>query len=114
MKEITVISGKGETGKTSFAGSLRLLLQCCLYRLRCCGCCQLQSDHEAESYRKPMNLKFPGGFYPRNSAAAAGLSRELCRFGAITEDSPKPFEGCGFCYHACPEKVAIDRAHLFV
>jgi len=114
MKEITVISGKGGTGKTSFAGSFAALSNNAVFtdcdvdaaNLSLIMRPVLQETHEFKASRE--------AFIREEQCSRCGLCRELCRFGAITEDfqvNSLSCEGCGLCYHACPEK-AIDFAEV--
>jgi MinD superfamily P-loop ATPase len=106
MKEITVISGKGGTGKTSFAGSFAALASNAVFtdcdvdaaNLRLIMRPVLQESHEFKASRE--------AFIREEFCISCGLCRELCRFEAISEDlrvNPLYCEGCGLCYHACPE-----------
>ncbi|MDI9448301.1 MAG: 4Fe-4S binding protein, partial [Bacillota bacterium] len=114
MKEITVISGKGGTGKTSFAGSFAALSNNAVFtdcdvdaaNLSLIMRPVLQETHEFKASRE--------AFIREEQCSRCGLCRELCRFGAISEDfqvNSLSCEGCGLCYHACPEK-AIDFAEV--
>ena len=110
MKEITVISGKGGTGKTSLAASFAALSKNGI-----CTDCDvdaanlsllmrpvLQEKHEFKASREASIRE--------DKCSRCGLCRELCRFNAITEDlqvDPLSCEGCSVCYRACPEE-AID------
>lgn len=114
MKEITVISGKGGTGKTSFAGCFAALSSDAVFtdcdvdaaNLSLIMRPVIRETHEFKASRE--------AFIRKEQCSRCGLCRELCRFGAITEDfmvDPVSCEGCGLCYHACPEG-AIDFAEV--
>ena len=121
MKEITVISGKGGTGKTSLAASFAALSKngvstdCDVDAANLSLLMRpvLQEKHEFKASRE-ASIRM--GMCNR-----CGLCRELCRFNAITADfqvDPLSCEGCSVCYRACPEK-AIDyeevlSGHWFV
>jgi len=110
MKELTVISGKGGTGKTSLVGAFASLAKdkvLCdadvdaadLYLI-------LEPDIRErqdfqEGHRAVINL---------DKCTECGLCRELCRFDAISSEykvDPIDCEGCGVCVYFCPED-AID------
>ncbi len=107
MKTITVISGKGGTGKTSLVGSFAVLA----------GQKAVLVDGDVDA----ANLSLITGaqvieehsFYASKTAKtdpgkcnSCGLCLELCRFGAISEEylvDELACEGCGLCSYACPE-----------
>ena len=110
MKEITLISGKGGTGKTSLAGSFAALSSKAIFtdcdvdaaNLSLILRPDIQETHEFIA-SKIASIR-------KEDCNRCGLCLELCRFDAISDDyevDPLSCEGCGFCYYACPEK-AID------
>ena len=111
MKKLTVISGKGGTGKTTLVGAFASLSagQAVL----------VDGDVDAANLSLITGAEPVGKheFYASKKAvidpelcSECGLCFELCRFDAINEnirvDSIK-CEGCAFCAYACPEQ-AID------
>ncbi|MGI5822746.1 MAG: ATP-binding protein [Dethiobacteria bacterium] len=110
MKEITLISGKGGTGKTSLAGSFAALSSQAVFtdcdvdaaNLSLILRPDIQETHEFIA-SKIASIRL-------EECSHCGLCRELCRFEAISPDfqvDPLACEGCGVCYYACPEE-AID------
>ena len=108
MREITIISGKGGTGKTSFAASFAALSDAAVFtdcdvdaaNLSLIMRPVLQERHEFKASRR--------AFIREESCSRCGLCRKLCCFGAITEDlqiDPLSCEGCGLCFHACPDEA---------
>ncbi len=113
MKELSIISGKGGTGKTSLAGSFvslagnSVITDCDVdaANLSLILNPELKEEHDFIASRE--------AFIHRDKCTECGLCRELCRFGAISEDfhvDPLECEGCGVCYHACPEEaISFDE-----
>ncbi len=120
MKELTVISGKGGTGKTSVVASFAALAA---------GSVLADCDVDAADLYLVLEPKiirqenFSGGKRARidhNLCTACGKCKELCRFDAIFFDGegnerlqktfrvdPVACEGCGVCAWFCPEKAII-------
>lgn len=107
MKEVVVLSGKGGTGKTSLVACFAALTP----RKVLADC-----DVDAANLHlllRPL-VKEVNEFWSGQKAAiaaeqcsACGACRTVCRFGAITEESPPAVdevscEGCGFCARVCP------------
>lgn len=114
MTEITVISGKGGTGKTSLVASLF-----CLAPSPVVADCDVDAAdlHLVLDPRIKQVHDFSGGktaaIVP-DKCSSCGKCFELCRFGAVIKDESKnPFyiidhiacEGCGVCSYFCPEKA---------
>jgi len=109
MKELVVISGKGGTGKTSLLAAFASLAE---KKVLC------DADVDAADLHLIMNpqvrerYNFESGHTAiiNPECTQCGLCRELCRWGAISENfivDPIACEGCAVCYYFCPEK-AID------
>ena len=106
MKNLSIISGKGGTGKTSLVACFAALTD---YKA-------VLVDGDVDAANLGLILKpapvFEGEFrasrvavIDEESCNSCGLCRELCRFEAISGDynvDPVSCEGCGFCYLACP------------
>ncbi len=104
MKEITVLSGKGGTGKTSIVASFAVLAQ---------NKVLVDCDVDAADLHLILNpqSKEEGEFCSGQTAhidgekcTDCGLCQEICRFGAIQDFKVDPVscEGCGFCFQICP------------
>ena len=111
MPEITIISGKGGTGKTSLTGAFAHLARNHVI-------CDLDVDapdlhlilnpvHEEEK-------EFISGHTPAidlEKCSGCGLCSEMCRYGAIqmTDNGPvltvSSCESCKVCVHFCPEQA---------
>jgi len=106
MKEITVISGKGGTGKTTFTANLASLLNNLVI-----GDCDVDAPN-LHLLLNPVNISEE----IHKGAKLAVKNQELCidcgkcysncRFNAITADDYQiknlKCEGCGVCVEVCP------------
>lgn len=121
MKEITIISGKGGSGKTSLTGALRLLASPLV---------SVDADVDAP------NLSLIAGAATRleehefiaSSVATVDSEKcngcnhcgQLCRYGAISAGRVDPLrcEGCGLCQLACPNQAVtmeeVESGRWFV
>ena len=112
MKQITVISGKGGTGKTTLVASLAALAE-----NKVIADCDVDAPDlhlllhpeiiEQEEFK---GLKV--AVMDKTLCTECGICEETCRFNAIalTEESgyavnPARCEGCGACVFACPQEA---------
>jgi len=114
MKQLTIISGKGGTGKTTIAAAFAALAK---------NHVMADGDVDAADLHlilHPLPKKeelFYGGRVPtldRNKCDECGLCMEHCRFEAIHDFTIDPIacEGCGVCAHVCPQKAIAMQEHL--
>jgi MinD superfamily P-loop ATPase len=110
MKELVVLSGKGGTGKTSLVAAFASLAEnkvlgdadvdAADLHLIMAPTAMYRSDFQSGNTAK-IN---------KNKCTKCDLCRNLCRWGAISEDftvNSIDCEGCGVCVYFCPED-AID------
>jgi MinD superfamily P-loop ATPase len=112
MKQITVISGKGGTGKTTLVGSFAALAE-----NKVIADCDVDAPDlhlllhpeiiEREEFK---GLKV--AVMDKTLCTECGTCEETCRFNviALTEDSgyavnPARCEGCGACVFTCPQEA---------
>lgn len=113
MREITIISGKGGTGKTSLTAAFASLATNHII-------CDLDVDAADLHILLTPQVEISQDFISGNEAvidndrcASCGFCQTLCQFSAITENKdvfkvdPIKCEGCGVCVKFCPSK-AID------
>lgn len=108
MRQITVISGKGGTGKTSITAALSSLADKAVLA---------DCDVDAADLHIILNPdvqraeEFSGGrvaVMQKSLCTQCGACRELCRFEAIGGSlaiDPVSCEGCGVCAALCPGKA---------
>ena len=113
MKELTIISGKGGTGKTSVTASFATLAPNRIV---------VDADVDAANlfltleHKTIENSYFKGGSLAsidNDLCTECGDCRDRCQFNAISEDfiiDPISCEGCGVCAYFCPEKaIAFEQ-----
>jgi MinD superfamily P-loop ATPase len=114
MKELTVISGKGGTGKTSLVASFAALAES-----------KVLADADVDAADLHLILEpqvrheedFKGGRIARidpETCIQCGECVNWCQFNAITpslEVDKISCEGCGVCVHFCPVKAIALSQH---
>jgi MinD superfamily P-loop ATPase len=105
MKQLTILSGKGGTGKTTITASLAVLA-----RNTVLADCDVDAP-DLHMLLHPEVIKtqeFKGSklaVIDKTKCDNCGFCREKCRFDAITEAievDPVACEGCGVCAAICP------------
>lgn len=105
MKQITVISGKGGTGKTTIVASLAALAS---GRAVIADCdvdapdLHLILHPDVKERRDFLGIK--SAFIDQSKCTDCGECEEHCRFAAIKDRKVDPMacEGCGTCRFVCP------------
>lgn len=114
MKEITILSGKGGTGKTTITASLAVL-----------AANSVMADCDVDAPDLHMLLhpqtiqkqKFRGpklAEIDRERCVKCNLCQEACRFEAIEDSQIDPIlcEGCGTCAIVCPEDAVTLKERI--
>ena len=105
MKQITILSGKGGTGKTTITAAFAVLA-----REAVVADCDVDAP-DLHMLLHPEILEtreFRGSkmaVINESKCIRCGICREKCRFDAITQDltvDPFSCEGCGVCAIVCP------------
>jgi MinD superfamily P-loop ATPase len=108
MKQLTVLSGKGGTGKTTLTASFAVLAKNAVV-----ADCDVDAP-DLHLLLHPEVIKqqeFTGSkiaVIDRKKCLDWGMCRERCRFNAITADlevDPIACEGCGVCTVVCPSNA---------
>jgi len=108
MKQLTVLSGKGGTGKTTITASFAVIAKNAVV-----ADCDVDAPnlHMLLHPRIDKTQEFKGSkiaIIDETECTACGICREKCRFDAITENfqvDPFACEGCCVCVIACPVKA---------
>lgn len=105
MKQLTILSGKGGTGKTSITASFAVLAKNAVVA----DCDVDAPDLHMLLHPKVINMqKFKGSkvaVINEKKCVQCGLCKEKCAFDAITNDlkvDAIACEGCGVCKVVCP------------
>ncbi len=119
MKQITVISGKGGTGKTTLVGSFAALAE-----NKVIADCDVDAP-DLHLLLHPEIIKreeFKGvkvAVMDKTLCTECGTCEETCRFNAIasTEESgyavnPARCEGCGACVFTCPQEAVTLKERV--
>ena len=112
MREITIISGKGGTGKTTLVGSFAALAE-----NKVIADCDVDAPDlhlllHPEIIKKEEFKGLKVAVMDKTLCSECGTCEETCRFNAIalTEESgyavnPARCEGCGACVFTCPQEA---------
>jgi MinD superfamily P-loop ATPase len=110
MKRITVISGKGGTGKTILSASFASLAQSKILVDCDVDAADLHMLVHPSIREKHQFVQGSTASIDQDFCTECGRCREVCRFSAIDEDyrvDPVSCEGCWLCCRICPV-AAID------
>jgi MinD superfamily P-loop ATPase len=104
VKEITVLSGKGGTGKTSVTASLAVLAQKAVLTDCDVDAPDLHLLLKPEVLEKQEFKASRVAVMDKELCVQCGKCEENCRFGAIENlvIDPVLCEGCGVCVYICP------------
>ena len=105
MKQLTVLSGKGGTGKTSITASFAVLAKNAVVADCDVDAPDLHMLLHPELIKAQEFIGSKLAVIDSAKCVKCGLCREKCNFGAITSDlevDAIACEGCGVCKVACP------------
>ena len=119
LKQITVISGKGGTGKTTLVGSFAALAE-----NKVIADCDVDAPDlhlllHPEIIKKEEFKGLRVAVMDKMLCTECGICEETCRFNAIalTEESgyavnPARCEGCGACVFMCPQEAFVLKERV--
>lgn len=115
MKEVTVISGKGGTGKTSITASFAFLA-----KNRVLADCDVDAAdlHVVTQPEIIHHEDFFGGkkaVIDFEKCSLCGICKENCRYSAISSSfvvDQTACEGCALCHYLCPESAVTMKETL--
>ncbi|MFP4005685.1 MAG: 4Fe-4S binding protein [Candidatus Hadarchaeia archaeon] len=111
MKQLTVISGKGGTGKTTLTAAFGSLAEDAVLADCDCDAPDLQLILDPEIVDKEDYIGSATAVRTEE-CSMCGRCREVCRFNAVDENfeiNEMKCEGCGACAFACPEDAIEMR-----
>ncbi|MFZ2071616.1 MAG: ATP-binding protein [Halobacteriota archaeon] len=111
LKQITVISGKGGTGKTTLVGSFAALAE-----NKVMADCDVDAPDlhlllHPEIVKKEEFKGVKVAVMDKKLCTECGICEETCRFNAISDTesgyavNPARCEGCGACVFTCPQEA---------
>ena len=113
MKQVTIISGKGGTGKTSITAALAATQANTIFTDCDVDAADLYLLLSPDIQKRYAYPGAPVAEIDQEKCTSCGICESLCRFDAIKEENgifqviDFNCEGCKLCMHACPEE-AID------
>lgn len=106
-KQIVILSGKGGTGKTTFATALSEIVE---NKIIVEADVDAANMHLVFNYYINSEYDYYGGKKAEiipDKCSKCGLCESVCRFDAIKDFKVDrtSCEGCGFCFRVCPENA---------
>ncbi|MDK2939125.1 MAG: hypothetical protein PWQ51_1289 [Methanolobus sp.] len=108
VKQLTVISGKGGTGKTTFTSSFAALAQNAVIADCDVDAADMHLILQPEIFETHDFYGLDVASVNRNLCTDCGICVSSCRFAAIGSDKVIDVykcEGCGVCEYVCPENA---------
>jgi MinD superfamily P-loop ATPase len=109
MKQLTVISGKGGTGKTTILASLASLVKRAVLVDADVDAADLHLLLKPQIQRREPFWASQVAVIDPEKCDLCGKCAEVCRFDAIRDSQVDPIscEGCGVCFHVCPQGAIL-------
>jgi MinD superfamily P-loop ATPase len=115
MKQITIISGKGGTGKTVITASFAALANNAVFADCDVDAADLHLLLKPEIKERQEFRSGKTAFVDKDKCIKCGRCREVCRFSAIDENftvDEIACEGCAFCSFVCPVSAIEMREEV--
>ncbi len=120
LRQLTVVSGKGGTGKTTVLASFAALAQGKVIADCDVDAANLYLLLHPEGYESGVFMGAQVAVRDEDTCTRCGVCEQTCRFAAITAEriDAMACEGCGACVVACParalrlEPVAVGHWYL--
>jgi MinD superfamily P-loop ATPase len=111
MKQLTVISGKGGTGKTTILASLAALAKRAVLVDADVDAADLHLLLKPQIQRREPFVASQVAVIDPEKCDRCGKCAEVCRFDAIRDSQVDPIscEGCGVCFHVCPRAAILMK-----
>lgn len=113
MKQVTVISGKGGTGKTTLTAAFASLAENAVIADCDVDAADMHLILKPRILEKEDYCGLEIAKIDPELCTECGKCREYCRYGAVTENleiDPYTCEGCAVCTVVCPEKaVSMEK-----
>ncbi len=111
MKQLTVISGKGGTGKTTILASLAALAKRTVLVDADVDAADLHLLLKPQIQRREPFVASQVAVIDPEKCDPCGKCAEVCRFDAIRDSQVDPIscEGCGVCFHVCPRGAILMK-----
>lgn len=115
MTEITVLSGKGGTGKTSITAALASVAQQAVFCDNDVDAADLHLIFQPEKIEEHQFSSGRTAFINYDKCTQCGICEQNCRFSAIKiiegkyEINPFQCEGCRLCERTCPQEAIYSK-----
>ncbi len=114
MKQLTIISGKGGTGKTTITAAFAHLSENGVLADSDVDAADLHLVLEPEIKQQKAYSGGSVAFIDKEKCTQCGVCVEKCRFDAIRDFVVDPIscEGCSFCTYVCPENAIMMKEQI--
>jgi MinD superfamily P-loop ATPase len=114
MKQLTIISGKGGTGKTTIASAFAHYAENAVIADSDVDAADLHLILEPEIQEQEAYVGGRTAFIEESQCTQCGTCTEVCRFDAIQDFKVNPIscEGCALCAYVCPEEAIVMKDRI--
>ena len=119
MKEITILSGKGGTGKTTISSSFANLANQAVMADTDVDAANLHLMNNAKIIQENNFYSGFSSYIETEKCIQCGQCFDICRFDGVKIDKNNNYkidsvacEGCGACEYICPQNAILSKARL--